>query len=251
MKRRKFVTSSAALGAVSISARESILMDTNAKTSKELYELRTYELTFGGNRKSLLTYLQNVLHPALWEAGCNHTFIFKEVGDPEPTKIWTLISYPSMETYLNSFSMNADEEFVDAAKDYAAAGKAFNRYTSSLLSAFNGLPQMMSPKAEKNLFEIRLYEGVNEDAVRRKINMFNDEEIELFYEVGLTPVFFGDMKIGPIMPCLVYMLAFDDMNDRNESWGKFINHPEWNRMKALPKYANTVSNIRKIFLEKL
>lgn len=251
MKRRNFVAASAMLGATGLPASSSILKKDVIEKKKELYELRSYEIPFGANKGALMAYLNNVLHPALWEIGCNHTYIFKEQGDAEPTKIWTLISYPNMETYLNSTSMESEESFINDAKEYTASGKTFDRYTSSLLMAFDGLPQLLVPGADKNLFELRFYEGENEDAVRRKISMFNVEEIDLFNKVGLPSVFFGDMRVGPYMPCLVYMLAFKDMDHRNKAWGDFVAHPEWNRMKALPKYANTVSNIRKLFLERV
>ena len=208
-------------------------------------------MTFGGNRKSLFAYLNNVLHPALWEAGVNHTMIFKEQGDAEPAKIWTLISYPDLDTFTKCIDLNSDKSFIDLADSYANSGQSFNRYTSFLLSAFDGLPKMLAPGQDKNLFELRIYEGINEDAVRRKIMMFDKEEIKLFKKVGLNSVLFGNMIIGPYMPCLVYMLAFTDMEARTNAWGEFVRHPDWNRMKVLTEYANTVSNIRKIFLEKI
>ena len=78
--------------------------------------------------------------------------------------------------------------------------------------------------------------------------MFNDEEIPLFLKVKLNPVFFGDMIIGPYRPCLTYMLNFKDMAERDANWQTFVQHPEWKVMSAKKEYANTVSNIRKIFL---
>jgi len=38
------------------------------------------------------------------------------------------------------------------------------------------------------------------------------------------------------------------MADRDASWSRFGGHEEWKRMSAKPEYANTVSNIHKIFL---
>ena len=78
--------------------------------------------------------------------------------------------------------------------------------------------------------------------------MFNQEEIALFLKVGLQPVFFGKILAGPLMPALVYMLGFKDMADRDAAWGKFAAHEDWKTMQAKPEYADTVSNVRKIFL---
>ena len=78
--------------------------------------------------------------------------------------------------------------------------------------------------------------------------MFNVEELPLFDKVGLYPIFFGDMIAGPYRPSLVYMLNFTDMEQRDEHWAKFLKHPEWETMKGMKEYANTVSNIRREFL---
>jgi hypothetical protein len=53
------------------------------------------------------------------------------------------------------------------------------------------------------------------------------------------------------MPALTYMLAFKDMEERNRNWNKFSIHPEWKRISILPEYANTVSDIKRIFLKPL
>jgi len=79
--------------------------------------------------------------------------------------------------------------------------------------------------------------------------MFNNEELGLFQKLGMGPVFFGDMLVGPYVPSLVYMLNYKDMEHRDDVWGQFGKHPDWAKMKVKKEYANTVSNIRRIFLE--
>jgi hypothetical protein len=53
------------------------------------------------------------------------------------------------------------------------------------------------------------------------------------------------------MPCLTYMVAFKDMEERNANWEKFGPHSEWQRIVGLPEYVNTVSNIYRVFLKPL
>lgn len=251
MKRRKFIASTLAASAVPLSYVSSQTSKDDKIPEKELYELRTYEIKFRGNLNLLKSYLNNALRPALERAGVNHILFFEELGNADPKKIWALLSYPSADIYLKAQNLQADKAFLSASKEYDTAPAnqpIFNRYTSSLLLAFDGLPKMLSPIDGASIFELRIYEGYNEDAVKRKINMFNDEEIDLFHRVNLHPVFFGDMIAGPHRPALVYMLNFKNMEQRDANWKKFIEHPEWNKMKGEPKYANTVSNIRKTFL---
>jgi hypothetical protein len=44
------------------------------------------------------------------------------------------------------------------------------------------------------------------------------------------------------------MVGFKDMADRDATWKKFGSHEDWNAMRVKPEYADTVSNIHKIFL---
>ena len=248
MKRRNFVVAtSGLLAATSLQSSEITHMN-SSEGSNEFYELRQYELKFGGNQGAFMPYMKEVLIPALMGIGATNAAVFTEEGAAEPRKMWLMTAFPNLTTYEKSLSLLTDSAFLEQSKTYIEAGQIFNRYTSFLLRAIDGMPNMIAPSYPNPLFELRIYEGKNEDAVRRKIAMFDDEEIELFLKVGLNPVMFGNMIIGPHMPALVYMLSFEDMDARQKAWGEFLKHPDWNEMKAKPKYADTVSNIRKIFL---
>lgn len=256
MKRRKFLQTTVAATAVStvfpfsnVSGMERAVIPV---AEKELYELRTYEMRFGANQKLLIDYLKNVLQPALKRTGVNYFMLFKELGGSNPTKIRVLISYPNATVYLNAQNLFSDSVYVSESKEYHDLPQdqtLFNRFSSSLMLAFDEFPKMMNPVEGASLFELRTYEGYSEDAVKRKIQMFNKEEIQLFLKTNLHPVFFGEMIIGPHRPCLTYMINFKDMDEHDASWKNFINHPEWKAMKQKEEYANTVSNIRKVFLK--
>lgn len=250
MKRRKFLAASTAVLPLALGAQPHYGKPLD---ERQLIELRTYEIKFGGSgQQILMDYLNEALQPALKRLGCPIFRIFKEMGNTEPAKIWVAIAYPNAETYLAAQNLDGDSSYSVAAKAYnavPAGNPVYNRYTSQLLHAFAGMPLMADPGPdEAGLFELRTYEGYSEDAVRRKISMFDNEEIELFLKVGLHPVFFGKMIVGPYRPSLVYMLSFRDMEERNANWSVFGNHPEWKEMVAKPEYADSVSNIRKLFL---
>lgn len=252
MKRRKFIQSAALASSLPMGLAANQSPTLSSAFDKELYEMRTYEMKFGSNQGLLTDYLKNGLQPALKRAGVNHFMQFKELGNSEPANLWVLISYPNSEVYLRSQTLASDAEYAAAAASYQAIAPdraVYTRFRSMLLLAFDGLPKMMEPVKDASLFELRTYEGYSEDAVRRKISMFNNEEIALFLKVKLHPVFFGDMIIGPYRPSLVYMLNFKDMDEHDASWGAFGSSPEWKAMNAKPEYANSVSNIRKLFLK--
>jgi hypothetical protein len=220
---------------------------------KELYELRTYESRFGLPQSNIENYFKDALIPALNRQGVKAIGVFREMGKSDPAKLYALIPHPSMESYATAATRLAS----DAA--YAKASQAYNdlapdkapyaRYSTSLLSAFDALPQMIAPATGNRIFELRTYEGYSEDAVRRKVKMFNVDEIPIFNKVKLNPVFFGQVIAGEHMPCLTYMLTFKDMAERDANWKAFSADADWKRVSQLPEYANTVSNIIRVFLE--
>lgn len=210
---------------------------------KELYELRTYEVKFRANPQHLKDYLNNILKPSLMKQGVNHFMVMGEYGLSDPAKLRVLISYPSAEIYVMAQQLQSDPDYLALAGDYNAIlpeDALYNRYTSSLLLAFDGMPKMQQPSVGASLFELRTYEGFSEDAVRRKIKMFNEGEITIFLDTGLSPVFFGEVIAGPSRPCLTYMLHFADMEERDLNWQKFGPHPDWKKLSAMEEYANTV-----------
>ena len=255
MNRRKFVSASvlATVGATgSLAAAKGIVPEQAVSGEKELYELREYELEFKANPADLDTYFQLALMPALNRNGVKTVGAFREIGKSEPAKVYLLIVYPTQEDFIRvPEALKADMEFIKASAGYNSLPpeKAlFSRYNSSLLLAFDKIPNLVVPSKDNRLLELRTYEGHNEDAVTRKIGMFNKEEIALFYAVHLKPVFYGEMLAGSTMPCLTYMIAFKDMAERDALWADFDSHPEWKRMSQAPEYANTVSRIIRIFL---
>ena len=248
MKRRQFVASSL-LAVPAIATAETA----QPAAVKELYELRTYESRFGSPQSNIENYLKDALIPALNRQSVRTIGVFREMGKTDPAKLYVLIPYTSMETYATaSARLAADAAYGKASQVYneLAPDKApYARYSTSLLNAFDALPQLVVPAKEGRIFELRTYEGYSEDAVRRKVKMFNVDELPVFYKVKLNPVFFGQVIAGEHMPCLTYMLTFKDMAERDANWKQFSADADWKRISSAPEYANTVSNIIRVFLE--
>ena len=106
----------------------------------------------------------------------------------------------------------------------------YDRFDSSLLLAFDGHAKMILPSKDQKLFELRIYEGYSEDAVRRKVKMFNEGEIDIFKDVKLPSVFYSENIAGKNLPALTYMAAYADMEERDKVWKAFSAHPEWQKM---------------------
>jgi hypothetical protein len=254
MKRRKFISASA-LAVSAAGVGFALPGQSTDLMKKNFYEWREYELRFRSNPADLDKYFQNSLIPALNKLGVKNIGVFKEIGKSEPAKIFLLIAYPGLSEYAAiSSKLRSDPDFIKSSADYTAIlpeKELFTRYSSSFLLAFDKIPELIKPASETRIFEWRNYEGHNEDAVNRKMGMFNKEEIDIFYKSKLKPVFFGEMVSGVNMPSLAYMVVFKDMAERDAVWATFGADPDWKRISQAQEYANTVSKIIRIFLEPL
>jgi hypothetical protein len=59
-------------------------------------------------------------------------------------------------------------------------------------------------------FEVRTYESYSEAKAQKKVDMFNNGEIEIMRDVQLGPIFFGQALIGSNLPHITYMLSGGD-----------------------------------------
>lgn len=257
MKRRQFLKSSAV--ATGFAAVAPALLSHAAEPPagvREFYELRLYHLRRGPMVKRFDDYLRDVAIPALNRLSVTPVGVFDVTTGPDnPTK-YVLQTYKSLEGFLAAHQqLGAAPEVQKAEFTNAPPGDPpYLRVESSLMLAFEGMPQLEVPKqtAEKKsrLFELRIYESHSKKANRKKIEMFNLGEIALFRRTGLTPVFFGETLVGTKLPNLTYLLVFDDMPAHDANWKTFVSDPEWKKMSTTPGYtdAEIVSNISNVFL---
>src|SRR3954462_10630001 len=98
MKRRNFIQTAAITSSALVAGKLSYAGSAKAG-KKELFELREYEIHFGGNQNALHAYLEKALIPAFNKFGAKSVGVFKEVGKTEPAKVYVVIVYPSIEEY--------------------------------------------------------------------------------------------------------------------------------------------------------
>jgi hypothetical protein len=251
MKRRSFLRKSAFAAGAATLAVPAIGRST-AGTPKSLFEVRVYHISRNGDaQKRLEQYFTGALIPFLNRHGAK-AGAFTDYSQEEPVRLTFIIAWPGSEAYLSACTdIRSDTEYLKASASYQAipaAEAVYTRYETFLLEGFDRFPSLVVPAEKKGLYEMRTYEGASEDAVRRKVGMFNTEEIDLFLKVGIQPVFFGQILAGEYMPALTYMVGFRDMADRDATWNRFGASEEWKKMVVKAEYADTVSNIRRTFL---
>ncbi|MPY86552.1 MAG: NIPSNAP family containing protein [Luteitalea sp.] len=240
MTRRRFLTSSTSLAAISVTGTGGAQ---TGPPQRDVYELRRYRVRVGDQRSTTTEYLEKALVPALTRAGFGPTGVFNVTfGDPG---IVVLITHRNSESVLTlSSRLEDDSAYVKAAspfRDALATNPTFERVESSLLVAFTGLPRLEPPDVStRRIFELRRYEQPSDATHIKKIEMFNTGgELDIFRRVGLTPVFFGQTIVGPRMPSFEYLLTFPSPAEREARWTAFRQDPEWKRLSSREAYLDT------------
>ncbi len=226
----------------------------HANHHEQIIALFQYHIKDAEQHAKVDAHLKEALVPGLKRQGVPSVGVF-EAFDKEKDghSIWMAASFNSIEDYMAFPSrLVEDSEYVEAASDYHALptknDRAYERLEITLMKAFSGWPKTIKPGADKKLFELRNYESFSAYKGYMKVMMFNEGEIDIFNRTGLHGVFFGDVIAGKDMPNLVYMLAFEDMEERDANWKKFVDHPDWKAMAGMEQYKQTVSKIHQTFL---
>lgn len=252
MKRREFMTAAGLAGLAPLSSLA--MADTGSEgTKKDIYELRLYHFASAAKQQAFDAFLKEAAVPALNRIGIEPVGVFNPMeGDSLDT--YVLLPHKSLESIVGVVDrLGEDGAFMDAGKavlDAPIKDAAYERFESSLLIAFDGMPKLARPSdKDTRVFQLRIYESHSIRKGQKKIEMFNNGgEIEIFRRTGLTPVFFGESVVGSKLPNLTYMLGFDDMQSGEKAWAAFRADPGWLELKSDPQYKDTVSNITNLFL---
>jgi hypothetical protein len=229
--------------------------DISQESAQELdyFQLKKYNYETQAQEALLDGYFGNALLPALHRAGIKNVGVFKPIDafNEDGEYIMLLVPYQNLDQFEEMPSiLEEDVAYQEAAFAYLDAPHdqpPYTRIESFLLRAFSAtprlaLPQLSSPRSGR-VYELRSYEAATEKLYQLKVEMFNEGESALFQELEFNPVFFGEVLSSSHMPHLMYMTTHADTAAQAENWDAFVSHPEWDRMKNLERYQNTVSNI--------
>jgi hypothetical protein len=255
MQRRQFLSTSLTGSAAAFSA---VNLPAAANSGREYYELRCYKLQNGAQPKLVSQYLSEALIPALNRQGMSTIGVFDLYLGPETPTIYVLIPATSLEALVTSeLRLAQDEEYMKAGSAFInapAKEPAYIRVESSLMIAFEGYPKLTPPPVTathgERVFQLRTYESPSNAAHRRKVEMFNSGEFDIFAKAGFWNIFFGDTLVGARLPNLTYMLSFPDLRELDAKWKAFSDNPDWKKLSGSPRYnyEAIVSDINNLIL---
>ena len=258
MDRRQFLASSISASALAAGSGSMRAAAQGSGKAREYYELRRYQLQSGPQRPLAQSYFHDALIPGLNRLGISPVGVFSiDIGEGSPA-LYVLVPSASLDTLVNAtFRLEQDAEYLKAGAAFLntpAKQPAYVRMESSLMLAFEGMPKLTVPPAtlehRSRVFELRTYESPTDQDHKRKVEMFNSGEFDVFEKAGFWQIFYGDTVIGSRMPNLTYMIAFPDLAERAKMWKAFGSAPEWKKLSGSSRYnfEEIVSNISNVIL---
>jgi len=220
--------------------------------TQEYYQLKIYSFETELQQQQTDTYLENAYLPALKRLDISHVGVFKPrvIDSLTPLLTYVLIPFDSLAQFSalednlmqDKMHLKAGENYLYAAHDKAP----YQRIESVLMKAFIDMPKMKPSNVEgprkDRIYELRSYEAATEDLYKKKVDMFNaGGEVTLFERLDFKAVFYAEVIAGSQMPNLMYMTTHANQETRDANWKAFVDSPEWNKLKVMPKYQNTVS----------
>ncbi len=217
---------------------------------KEHYEIKVYHVKTAEQVKQVDEFLKSAYLPALHKIGIKQIGVFHhtDIDTAGDKRIFVFIPLRSLEQSEEVEDLVIKDPSIQSQpywnSEYNAA--PFNRIETILLKSFALNPNWKAPELTGNkterVYELRSYEGPNERLYRKKVEMFNEGgEIALFKRLNFNAVFYAEVIAGSRQPNLMYMTSFNNRADRDAHWKTFGDDPEWNKLKVMPQYLNTVS----------
>lgn len=258
MKRRDFLAT-AALSATALTATSSV-RGNESPQKREFVELRTYTVKDDAKRDLLVETLDKALIPALNAQDAKPVGVFRLRNEVEKfeekfrNRVFVVIPHKTLDSYVSLTSkLLADKNYrKNAAAIFSSDSKdpVYLNCETQLLYDFETAPVLETPDLGKDrVFQMRLYRSCNIDRNAAKIHMFDHGgELGAFREIGLNPIFFGEALSGRMMPNLTYMIGCENQEKHDAAWQAFRSHPTWERIKDLPEYADTATEIDRVLL---
>jgi hypothetical protein len=257
MQARKLMTRQVlmmvGLTACFAAASQSVADETN-----QYYEVRSYLLDDDSSVDAVDAYLQDALIPALNRQEVSPVGVFTNAPSDQSDSRRIVVVIPYHDPHrIAEVRQNVakDQSYLDAAKPLlgrSSADAAYRRIRSELLIAMDCMPTIKVPAGtldnDQRVYELRTYESANERLGDLKVDMFNAGEVPIFYECGIQPIFIGQTLIGPQTPSLTYLTMYPSEAARLKAWKAFRVNPNWQVLKKVAKYQDTVSHIDKYVL---
>ena len=81
------------------------------------------------------------------------------------------------------------------------------------------------------LYELRHYDIRSSRGLEQVTQRFAGHILRIWNRIGIEPAGFWSVIVGSPIPRLTYLLAWDDLTQRQELWDTFESDPEWQQVR--------------------
>lgn len=240
MDRRNFIKTT---GVLALGTMVSCQKGTEAKEpEREVYELQIHTLSENGTL--LIDYLRDAYIPAMNRLGVK-VGVFSSFKNEEDNRLWIITVYEDMNHYMNcQHGIWDDEVYRSSAQgffDATSTGSASQATEIYLMESISPDYKFIAPEKDRALKEIRIYRSPNVEGHKRKVEMFRDDEAQIFQDTDMGVAFYGKVLSGPVTPTIIYMPSFVNEEIRDVKWKEF--GPKYSPIKQLVKYKNNMERV--------
>ena len=265
MKRRDFLTTACVTGLAAASLQNVQAAESSGQPN--YLDFRMIATPNAQRLEAMTKHFGEVVIPTANKYGLSPVGLFvadKELNAKEAAYdkkydsfLFSLIPHPTLDsTQELEGKLLKDTAYSEATsallQGASSQNPVFTSHERKLLRCFPEFPGINVPSlAPGRILQLRMYRSFSFERSRAKAHQIATQEgaIEVFEACGIKSVFYSTTLFGSYMPSLVFMLYFESEEQKNDSWARFIEHPNWKKLAANPFYADTVTEIINIFLK--
>lgn len=81
------------------------------------------------------------------------------------------------------------------------------------------------------IYEYRVYEAMP-GKLQNVVARFRDHTTKIFERHGIKNIGYWTSDVGDFSDRLIYIVAFENAEQREKAWNSFRSDPEWNKVRA-------------------
>jgi len=220
--------------------------------ARDYYLIQVYHCSTSKQIANIDAFLKNTFLPYIHENGIQKVGVFAPLDNDtaRDKRLYVWVPFKNIQK-LDELDQKIEalDPMGNAAiihLESADSSLPYTRIEKIITRAFKFQPQYVTKstltKSSSRVYEYRSYESPTEDMHLRKVHMFNEGgEVTLFASLNFNAIFYSKVIAGSSMPNLIYMISFNNMEDRNAHWKSFGEAPLWKKISAAPEYLNSVN----------
>ncbi len=246
MDRRTFIGTMGGLGMVA-----PVGLAAQGTGTRRIFVLENYYLKNGTQAGRIHEHFSKAAIPALNKVHSGPKIFLDALVAGHMPQVAVIMGFQSMDELHSVHSkLIGDADLMKSIEEWENhPEQPYEHFSSALLEATDYCPELTNdaePRKASRIFELRTYHSPTWRQLRALHERFAGPEIRIFHRSGVHPVLYSSTLVGPDMPNLTYVIAFENLAAREKAWDAFGADPEWIKVRkeSIDKHGQISSVIR-------